>query len=281
MAMPIDYEVEYNNRARVPEHPQIFAQWARDAADYRAQAMQERRAELGLMYGESSRQFIDLFLPRPNASAPLAMFLHGGWWRSLEPAMFSHMARGLNARGVAVAVVGYDLCPQVTIADIVEQIRHACLFLWLRTKQPMMVYGHSAGGHLASAMLATDWPTHYPKCGDLVPAAYSISGVFDLTPLVGISVNQDLRLTDESARELSPLLWPAPTGRVFDAVAGALESSEFLRQSRVIIEAWSKAGVATRYGTIADTNHFTVLDPLTEPDSAMVDRLAELVNATR
>jgi arylformamidase len=274
--MPIDYEVEYDNRARVPEHPQIFAKWARDAEDYRALAMQERRAELGLAYGESPRQLIDLFSPRPDVTSPLALFVHGGWWRSLEPSMFSHMARGLNAHGVAVAVVGYDLCPHVSIADIIEQIRHACLFLWLRTKQRMLVYGHSAGGHLAGAMLATDWATLYPKAGDLVPAAYAISGVFDLAPLVGISVNQDLRLDAESASAVSPLTWPAPKGHTFDAVVGALESSEFLRQSRIIADAWSKAGVATRYEAIADTNHFTVIGALADPDSAMVARLAEL-----
>jgi arylformamidase len=274
--MPIDYEVEYDNRARVPEHPEIFAGWARDAEDYRALAMQERRAELGLAYGESPRQFIDLFSPRPDVTAPLALFVHGGWWRSLEPAMFSHMARGLNAHGVAVAVTGYDLCPHVSIADIVEQIRHACLFLWLRTKQRLLVYGHSAGGHLAGAMLATDWPTLYPKAGDLVPAAYSISGVFDLAPLTGISVNQDLRLDAQSAREVSPLTWPAPKGHAFDAVVGGLESSEFLRQSQTIADTWGKAGVATRYEAIPGMNHFTVINALADPQSAMVLRLAEL-----
>jgi arylformamidase len=274
--MPIDYEVEYDNRARVPEHPEIFAGWTRDAEDYRALAMQERRAELGLAYGESPRQFIDLFSPRPDVTAPLALFVHGGWWRSLEPAMFSHMARGLNAHGVAVAVAGYDLCPHVAIADIIEQIRHACLFLWLRTKQRLLVYGHSAGGHLAGAMLATDWPTLYPKAGDLVPAAYSISGVFDLAPLTGISVNQDLRLDAQSAREASPLTWAAPKGHTFDAVVGGLESSEFLRQSQAIADTWGKAGVATRYEAIPDMNHFTVINALADPQSAMVLRLAEL-----
>jgi arylformamidase len=190
--------------------------------------------------------------------------------------MFSHMARGLNAHGVAVAVVGYDLCPHVTIADIIEQIRHACLFLWLRTKQRLLVYGHSAGGHLAGAMLATDWPTLYPKAGELVPAAYSISGVFDLAPLVGISVNQDLRLTSQSAQEASPLTWPAPKGRTFDAVVGGLEASEFLRQSKTIVDTWGKNGVATRYEAIDGANHFTVIGALADPESAMVKRLAEL-----
>src|SRR5215471_5253463 len=187
--MPIDYEAEYNNRARVPEHPEIFARWARAGEDYRAEAMKERRAELGLSYGSSLRQFIDLFSPRPGVVAPLALFIHGGYWRSLDPSLFSHMARGLNAHGVAVAVVGYDLCPEVTIAEIIDQIRHACLFLWLRTGQRMMIYGHSAGGHLAGAMVATDWQALYPKAPpDLVPAAYSISGLFDLTPLVGLAM---------------------------------------------------------------------------------------------
>ena len=220
----IDYEVEYNNRARVPEHAEIFARWMREAEDYRTEAMKERRAELGLAYGSTSREFIDLFSPSKAAKAPLALFIHGGYWRSLDPSMFSHAARGLNAHGVTVAVAGYNLCPQVSIADIIEEIRHALLFLWQRTGQRVMVYGHSAGGHLAAAMLATDWHGLYPKTPpDLVPAAYSISGVFDLSPLVGVTMNQDLRLDEQSAREASPLFWPAPKGRAFDAVVGGLE----------------------------------------------------------
>ncbi len=83
--MPIDYEAEYNNRARVPEHPEIFAHWAREAEDYRAEAMKERRAELGLSYGSSLRQFIDLFSARRAVTAPLALFIHGGYWRSPSP----------------------------------------------------------------------------------------------------------------------------------------------------------------------------------------------------
>ena len=121
----IDYEIEYNNRARVPEHAEIFARWMREAEDYRTEAMQERRAELGLTYGSTPRQFIDLFSPSKAAKAPLALFIHGGYWRSLDPSMFSHVARGLNAHGVTVAVAGYNLCPQVSIADIIEEIRHA------------------------------------------------------------------------------------------------------------------------------------------------------------
>jgi arylformamidase len=111
---------------------------------------------------------------------------------------------------------------------------------------------------------------------DLVPAAYSISGLFDLAPLIGVTMNQDLRLDGEEARRVSPLFWPAPAGRRFDAVVGALESSEFLRQSRIIAESWGKAGVATRYEAVPQTNHFTVLDALTDAQSDMASRLAAL-----
>jgi arylformamidase len=99
--MTVDYEVEYNNRARVPEHPDIFARWQREGAAYRAAA---NNPKLAISYGPSSRRTIDLFPAKDDDKAPLAMFIHGGWWRSLEPASFSQMAAGPNGRGVSVAV---------------------------------------------------------------------------------------------------------------------------------------------------------------------------------
>jgi arylformamidase len=271
----IDYEKEYDNRGRVPEHPEIFARWQRDAAAYREAA---RDAELGLKYGPGPRQTIDLFPAKDDdESTPLALFIHGGWWRSLEPALFSQLAAGPNARGVTVAVAGYELCPGRSIADIIEQMRSACLWLWRKQKKHIFVYGHSAGGHLAACMLAQDWKTFASDApADLVPAAYAISGVFDLAPLVHVSQNADLRLDDAEARRVSPLFWNVPRGRAFDAVVGALESSEFLRQSKTIVDGWGARGVATRYEEISRTNHFTVVDPLSDPDSAMTRRVVDL-----
>lgn len=277
----IDYEIEYNNRARVPEHADIFLRWAREAEDYRAERLKGGRAELGLSYGDTPRQTIDLFLPDTGDSAPLALFVHGGWWRSLEASSFSQMARGANARGVMVAVAEYDLCPTVAIAEIIEQIRRACGFLWRRLGRRLLVYGHSAGGHLAAAMVATAWSSIYPKApSDLVPFAYAVSGVYDLSPLVGISVNEDLRLDAAEARRVSPAFWPVTPGRVFDAVVGELESSEFKRQSKLIADTW-RGSAQTRYGEIAGTNHFTVVDPLADPQSTMTARVAELAHAIR
>jgi arylformamidase len=278
----IDYEKEYDNRARVKEHPEIFARWDREAAAYRDEA-RGKGATFGIKYGDSERQFYDFF-PGSNhhAGGALAVFIHGGWWRTLEPAKFSHMARGLNAQGVDVAVAGYDLCPNVSIATIIGQMRKCCLALWDRYKKRLMVAGHSAGGHLAACMVATDWHTlsrHAPA--DLVPFGYAVSGVFDLAPLLRVSQNADLRLDAESAKAASPWLWKLPPQRSLDAVVGKDESSEFLRQSKLIVGEWGNKGAVTRYEE-APGNHFTVIDPLSDVASAMTVRaakLAERVNA--
>jgi len=280
--MPIDYEVEYNNRARVPEHPEIFARWERDSAAYREEASAQKRTELGIKFGPSARQIIDLFMPGGGNIDTLAMFVHGGYWRSLEPSMFSHMARGLNARGIAVAVSGYDLAPQVSITDIIMQTQRACLYLWWRFHKKVMVCGHSAGGHLAACLFASDWKSiadDVPK--DLVPSAYAISGLFDLEPLTHLESNADFKLDATEAQRISPLFWQVEPGREFDAVVGGAESSEFLRHSKAIAAEWGERGVKTRYEELPGANHFTVLDPMPDPNSAMVMRLAALTEKTR
>src|SRR5258708_25221897 len=114
--MSVDYEVEYNNRARVPEYAQIFARWRHDAAAYRDRMKAEENAELGLAYGTSPRQKVDLFFPDATGHTPLALFVHGGYWRSFDASSFSHVSAGLNSRGVPVALARYDLSPYATIA---------------------------------------------------------------------------------------------------------------------------------------------------------------------
>jgi arylformamidase len=259
--MSLDLEKEYNNRARVPEHPALIAGWARDSAAYR-----ETRPPRLVRYGEGERCVMDLF----EASAgPAMMFVHGGYWQALDKSFFSHMAIGLNTFGVSVAVPSYDLCPNVRIGDIVEQIRAACAALARETGAPVIVAGHSAGGHLAACMLATE--AH-------VPAAYAISGLFELAPLIHTSINSALRLDEEEASALSPLFWPAPAGKVLDAVVGGDESGEYLRQSAAIVASWGEDGVETRYEEIDAANHFTVIAPLADADSPMCERLKQLAH---
>jgi arylformamidase len=265
----IDYEVEYNNRARVPENPALMAGWARDAAAYRAE-----HAPRQIAYGAGPRNTIDLF--SGDRQGPIVVFIHGGYWQALDGSSFSHCARGLNAHGIDVAVPSYDLCPQVTVAAIIAEMRAAARTL-ARFGRSLVISGHSAGGHLAACLLATDWPAQdasLPK--DLVIAAYAISGLFDLVPLVGTSINKALGLDEAAAKAASPLFWEAPAHGSLDAVVGETESAEYHRQSRVVTEAWARSGLPSRYGIVAGANHFTAIAPLADPASEMVRRLKEL-----
>ncbi len=269
MNADVDYEVEYNNRARVPENPSLITGWARDAAAWR-----ERHAPRSIPYDTGARTMIDFF---PGVGeGPIVVFIHGGYWQALDGSFFSHLARGLNAHGVSVAIPSYDLCPDVSVDHIIQQMRMASCEL-ARLGRPLVMSGHSAGGHLAACMLATDWrafDASLPE--DLVTAAYAISGLFDLGPLVETSINGLLRLDHGTARAASPLFWNAPAHGSLDAVVGENESAEYFRQSRTIVDLWGAAGVATRFGTVAGANHFTAIAPLADPNSPMVLRIREL-----
>jgi len=265
----IDYEAEYNNRARVPENPALIAGWARDAALYR-----ERHAPRIVRYGPGERHRMDFFAGADLA--PIVVFIHGGYWQALDGSSFSHCARGLNAHGISVAVPTYDLCPNVSVDTIIGQMQAAMREL-ARLARPLVVSGHSAGGHLSACMLATDWQaTDASLPRDLVIAAFCISGLFDLVPLVATSINKALGLDAGMARAASPLFWTPPAQGSLDAVVGGNESAEYFRQSRTIVAQWGRAGVPTRFGTVADANHFTAIAPLADPDSSMVLRLKQL-----
>jgi len=251
-------EAEYNNRTKVPGHPAVIAGWARDAADFRAS---HRHAELGLAYGPTPRQAIDLFWPGTGRAGPLALFIHGGYWQGLDRSFASHLARGLLGHGVAVAVTGYDLCPLVGLGDIVAQMRRAADFLRARHGRLDLAVGHSAGGHLAAMLLADG----------LVPAALPVSGLFDLRPLVATTINLALGLDRGTAWRLSPLARPAPAGRLL-AVVGGLEGREYHGQSRDIAAAWG--GI---WESLAGHDHFTIPGDLADPASVLVGRAAALI----
>lgn len=267
----MDAQAEYDNRARVPESAAIIAGWARDAAAFRAGWAE---ADLSLAYGAGERERLDLFRPGPGEAWPLALFLHGGYWQALDRGFLSHLARGLLARGVAVAIPSYDLCPAVPLARIVDQMRAAAAMLHRRHGRRLLAMGHSAGGHLAAMLMATDWRALDPALpADLVPACLPVSGVFELEPLLPTTIAAALRLTPAEARRLSPC-WLPPPGGALHVVVGGAESAEFIRQSRDFATAWGG-----EFEALSGLNHFTVLAPLGDPDSVLTRRAATLAAA--
>lgn len=262
-------QAEYDNGAKVPGYQAIVAGWTAASAAMRASWP---AAELDIAYGPTERQQLDIFWPDPSRTAPLAMFVHGGYWARLDRTVFSHLASGLLARGVAVAMPSYDLCPQVTVATIVEQVRDAAAFVARRHHRDVLAIGHSAGGHLAAMLLATDWTSRGLPAAT-VRAALPISGLFDLPPLLATTVNEPLGLDEAEARRLSPLFLPSPA-LPLHAVVGALEGSEYLRQSSSIAEAWGGSWEA-----VPGADHFSIIGPLANEGSPLVAKALKLLEA--
>lgn len=260
----IDLEAEYNNRARVPDHQTVMLRWKAQS-----EAMRAARPPVEIAYGPGPREVMDLFEVKPEA--PVAVFLHGGYWQALDRSWFSWVARALGERGIGVAIPSYDLAPSVRLGRIVMQVRNAVEAVRERTGARPVVFGHSAGGHMAAAMLSEGRAS----------AALAISGVFDLEPLIPTSLNVALGLDQMEARALSVTQWPAPDGSTpggttLDCWVGGDETSEFLRQSRDMAALWGAKGVETRVEVVAGADHFTVLDPLGDAESAMVGRVVAM-----
>ncbi len=267
-----DYEAEYNNELRVPDFPAIAARWQVASDAYRKAA----RCELDLPYGSGDRQRYDLFFAGGD-QGPLVVYLHGGYWQGGDRSLYSFVAKALNESGIDVAIPSYSLCPNVTVAEIVEEMRLFHQQLWARIYRRPRLIGHSAGGHLTAAMLATDWRRVADVPSDLVRAGMAISGIFELEPLIGTSISRALRLDPAGARAVSPRFWaPPPPGARLVAVVGEHEGAEFHRQSRELAADWRRAGVSAECVEIAGANHFTLIDELVRAGSPLHARALRL-----
>lgn len=269
------FEAQYNNRARVPDFPRILQRWAEASA----LARDGLRHVADVRYGRTPAEALDVF-PAAAPGSPVLVFIHGGYWRSLAKADFSFVAPAFHAAGAMVVVPDYALCPAVTIETIAMQMTRAIEWTWRHAAEHggdpsrIVVAGHSAGGHLATMLLNCEWPAVAADLpAGLVSQALSISGLFDLQPLLDVPFLQgDLRLTEASARRLSPALHPPPRAGRLLAMVGGDESDAFLAQNALIRERWG-ASVVPVCESVPGRNHFDVLDPFVDPD-ARLHRLA-------
>ena len=269
-AMSAYYDRQYNARAMIPDHARIFERWKTRSQEARVRLP----CRLDISYGASPAEKLDIF-PAEGKSEALLVFIHGGYWRSLDKSDFSYLAPAFSRRGVTLALPNYGLCPKIGIEDIVKQNLLAIAWLWhygaRHGVNPGRLYvaGHSAGGHLTAMMLAARWNTYMPELPyNLLKGGLAISGIYDLEPLVHAPfVNQDLKLGRAQARRLSPAtIPPATTAPLYTAVGGE-ESEEFKRQNALIARTW-------RYAFAGDIpmpgcNHLTVVEELANPDSAL------------
>ena len=269
----------YNNRALVPEHGALFAQWAQASTQARA----TQACTLDLPYGEGPMETLDVF-PAAKPGAPVVVFIHGGYWRSLDKADHAFLAPAFTRHGACTFIPNYALCPAVTIPQIVLQMVKALDWVHRNARRyggdPSRIYvvGHSAGGHLAAMMLQTlwgQWRKGLPE--GLVRAAMSISGLYDLEPVMHTPfLKESLRLTPKQVALASPGYLPAPRHGLLYTVAGAQESPEFIRHNGLIQELWGPRSVPV-CELLAGRNHFTVLDDLVTPGARLDVLVRELL----
>jgi len=209
------------------------------------------------------------------------VFIHGGYWRSLDKADHSFIAPVFTAQGVQVVMPNYALCPAVTIPEIALQMVQALAWVWRNIArfggdpQRVVVVGHSAGGHLASLMLNCLWSQHSPDLpAHWVTKVLSLSGLYELDSFRNAPFLADLRLTEADALRASPAWMPAPqAGQLYTTVGGD-ESAEFLRHNQLIRQAWGADRVPV-CEALPGLNHFTIVDALVQP----THRLHQLAQA--
>lgn len=273
------YTRQYNARAAIPDHPHIFTRWQKSSAHV-------RRTSAGLFdlaYGESAGERLDLF-PASRGGAPLLVFIHGGWWRSLDKSDFSFIAPSYRAAGFNVALTNYTLAPHASIQEITRQQLRALAWLYRNAehydvdRNRIVVAGHSAGAHLAAMMLAARWTDYAPDLPvDLVKAGILMSGVYDLAPVRHADfVNVDLKLGAEDIAPLSPAFMPQAHDAPFITAAGGLESEEFQRQTALIADKWQKNHVADI--ALPDRNHLTICDAFATPGHPLFEASIKLIS---
>ncbi|MEO8203445.1 MAG: alpha/beta hydrolase [Betaproteobacteria bacterium] len=272
-------DAQYNNRLRWPDYKVHFANWR----EWSQRTCAELPCHLDLAFGPGPMEKLDI-LPAAQSGAPLYVFIHGGYWYSLDKADYSYVAEGFRPHGITTAVNNFGLAPDTSMDEIVRQNRAALAWLWRNARaygaDPERIYvcGHSAGGHLVAMLLATDWPAFgagLPK--DVVKGACSIGGLFDMEAIRLSFLNKTLKMSREEAARNAPLAQTYPVRAPLSLVVAVDETPEYHRQSQAMADLWRSLGYPVELLVPEGLNHFDVVNQLRDPGCELVKvQLAEM-----
>jgi arylformamidase len=268
-----DWDDAYDNRAYIEAAADYPDKWAAEALQFRQTMTQKQLADCDIAYGESGRQKLDIFWPGGKVNG-LVVFVHGGYWRAFDKSFWSHLAAGPVCRGWAVAIPSYDLVPAVSISEITQQIGIAVSKAASMVKGPVMLTGHSAGGHLVTRMICRDSPL-IAAVSERIERVVSISGLHDLRPLLKTKMNHDFQMTESEAIKESAALNEPVENTELACWVGAEERPEFIRQSELLVNVWAGFGIKTSSHRAIGQHHFDVIDGLSDPQSSLTSALLE------
>lgn len=272
-------DAQYNNRAMVPEHVQLYETWQ----PLCAKVFEDYPCHRDLAYGTSARETMDLVLPKGAGPHPVLLYIHGGYWMSRSKVDQTFIARAYADAGIAFVLIEYDLIPDVRMGDIVRQCRDAVAWVHAHgaghdiNPDRIFVSGHSAGGHLCAMLAATDWPGAHGLPADVLKGAIALSGIYDLAPIQRTYMQETLALTDDEVAANSPQFFDTAPALPMIVAPGGAESDAFRHQSRNLVNTWNTKGANCAYLEPAGRNHFTILAEFADPASELTRATIRLI----
>lgn len=264
-----EIDAEYNPTAGMDDADATIKGWF----DRSTATIASLPSSLGVKFGPTCEEFCDVF--PAGEGAPVHLFIHGGYWRRFSARDHDFIARPLVEAGITTVVVNYALCPQVTLGEIVRQIRAAIAWTFEHARDfgadpsRLTISGHSAGGHLVAMALATDWAGAYGLPPDLIKGGVAISGIFDLGFVPFSFLQPKVQATWREVARLSPLFHLPSSAPPLLVAVGGDETAEFRRQSADFHAAWQAAGHTGTYLEVPGKHHLTVLEEIEQPASEL------------
>ena len=279
---PAEFDAEYNLRAGRPDYEvTVIPIWSESSEH----AREHLDCSLDIRYAKGDNQKLDVFRCS-DAQAPTLVYFHGGYWQRGDKSIYSFIATPFVHAGMNVVVVGYDLCPTVTITRISEEAREAMTYIWIHSAElginpdGITVMGHSAGGHITQMMMATDWPSFESRLpADLVKAGIPVSPLSYLEPVrLTEALNNNIRMDSAEAEAESPMTnHPPVTNAPQLVVVGGAETSEFHRQASMYADAFQNAERAVSLYIVPDVDHFDALNVLVDPTSTFFKKSCAMI----
>lgn len=276
-----DLEAIYNPRAAGPNVEAGLARRIAESNAARDQLSGTCVADIDLRYGPGEKQTLDLYRPLnpPSAPAPLAIFIHGGYWRAGDKQEATLVVPPLLNDGAVVANVNYDLCPKITLDAMVEQIVSAVRYChqhaaeWNADPNRLTLLGHSAGAHLAARVMNTNADEHGTPA-DLIHSVVAISGIYEPEVITHITVNEVAKIDTATARRNDCLVNPPSGNAKYLVIAGGDEPAGWIEQSRLYVDVVRGAGYECEYFVLDGTDHFTVGCEMVAPGSDAFSKIS-------